>query len=119
MGKNKELKLGLIVVLLITLVSIGGCAPAGGEGEGTSILPMVIFIALLFGMMYLVLIRPQRKRQKEHRQLVEELRKGDRVVTAGGIYGVIESISDDSVVIKVESGMTIRVAKGSVASLMI
>ena len=113
MGKNKRLNLGLIVVLLITLVSIGGCAPAGGEG--TSILPMIIFIALLFGMMYLVLIRPQRKRQKEHQQLVEELRKGDRVVTAGGIYGVIESISDDSVVIKVESGMTIRVAKGSVA----
>jgi len=113
MRKNKELKLGLIVVLLVTLVSIGGCVPGGGEG--TSIWPMVIFIALLFGMMYLVLIRPQRKRQKEHRQLVEELRKGDRVVTAGGIYGVIESISDDSVVIKVESGMTIRVAKGSVA----
>ena len=88
MGKSKGLKLGLIVVLLITLVSIGGCAPAGETGEGTSIWPMVIFLALLFGMMYFVMIRPQRKRQKEHKQLVEELQKGDRVVTAGGIYGV-------------------------------
>jgi preprotein translocase subunit YajC len=65
--------------------------------------------------MYLVLIRPQRKRQKEHQQLVEELRRGDRVITAGGIYGEIESVSEDSVVIKVESGVTMRVAKGSVA----
>ena len=65
--------------------------------------------------MYLVLIRPQRKRQKEHQQLIEELKKGDRVITAGGIYGQIESISDDSVVLKIESGTTIRVAKDSVA----
>jgi len=65
--------------------------------------------------MYSVLIRPQRKRQKEHQHLIQELKRGDRVVTAGGIYGAIESISDDSVVIKVESGATMRVAKGSVS----
>ena len=64
--------------------------------------------------MYLVLIRPQRKRQKEHQQLIEELKRGDRVITAGGIYGQIESVSDDSVVLKVESGATMRVARSSV-----
>ena len=113
--KRKILNLGLIGGLLITLTSIGGCAPAGEPGEEASIWPMLIFLVVIFGLMYLVLIRPQRKRQKEHQQLVEELNRGDRVVTAGGIYGVIESISEDSVVIKVESGVTMRVAKGSVA----
>ena len=72
-------------------------------------------MVVIFGLMYLVLIRPQRKKQKEHQQLMSDLNKGDRVVTAGGIYGQIESLSEDSVVIKVESGATMRVARSSVA----
>ena len=114
--RRKMLNLGLIGGLLIILASMGGCAPAGGETGGeTSIWTMLIFLALIFGLMYFVMIRPQRKRQKQHQEMVEELRKGDRVVTAGGIYGQIETVSDDSVVIKIESGVTMRVAKGSVA----
>lgn len=113
MEKTKILNLGLIGGLLTSVVFIGGCVPADAEGEA-SIWPMLIFVVLLFGLMYFVMIRPQRKRQKEHQQLIEELKRGDRVVTAGGIYGVVESISEDSVIIKVESGATMRVAKGSV-----
>ncbi len=113
--KKRMLKLGLIGGLVIVLASIGGCAPAGESGEEASVWPMLIFLVVIFGLMYLVLIRPQRKRQKEHQHLVEELQKGDRVVTAGGIYGQIESVSEDSVVIKVESGVTMRVARNSVA----
>ena len=112
------LKAGLIVGLLITvLVFIGGCAPAPApEGEERGFdFSLIIFLVLIFGIFYFLLIRPQRKRQKQHDELVQELQKGDRVVTAGGIYGVIESISDESVVMKIESGVTVRVAKGSVA----
>jgi len=111
------LKAGLIVGLLITvLVLIGGCvsAPEGAE-EGGFDWTLIIFLVLIFGVFYFLLIRPQRKRQKEHQELVQELQKGDRVISAGGIYGVIESISDESVVLKIESGATIRIAKGSVA----
>ena len=112
------LKAGLIVGLLITvLVFIGGCAPAPApEGEERGFdFSLIIFLVLIFGIFYFLLIRPQRKRQKQHDALVQELQKGDRVITAGGVYGVIESISDESVVMKIESGVTIRVAKGSVA----
>ena len=119
MNKSKILTLALIAGLLITvLVFIGGCypteAPAEGEG-GFGNWTLIIFLVLIFAMFYFLMIRPQRRRQKEHQQLIEELKRGDRVVTAGGIYGVIESVSEDSVVIKVESGATMRVAKGSVA----
>ena len=114
MEKTKILNLGLIGGLLTSIVFLGGCLPTEAEG-GTSIWPMLIFVVLLFGLMYFVMIRPQRKRQKEHQQLIEELKRGDRVITAGGIHGVIESISEDSVIIKVESGATMRVAKGSVS----
>jgi preprotein translocase subunit YajC len=116
MNKSKTLTLTLITGLLITvLVFIGGCYPTGeGEGGGFD-WTIIIFLVLIFAMFYFLMIRPQRKRQKEHRQMMEELRRGDRVVTAGGIYGTIESVSEDSVLIKVESGATMRVAKGSVA----
>lgn len=110
------LKASLIVGLLITvLVFIGGCAPAPEGAEEGSPWSLIIFLVLIFGTFYFLLIRPQRKRQKQHDELVQELQKGDRVITAGGIYGVIESISDESVVLKIESGSTIRVAKGSVS----
>ncbi len=80
------------------------------EGMGGTI----VFLVLMFGMVYFVLIRPQRKRQKEHEELTRELKKGNKVRTAGGIYGVLESIGEETVVLKVESGATMRVAKDSV-----
>ena len=117
MKKKRMVKLVLIVGLLITLALIGGCfAPAGAEGEGGgSITPLIIFLVLIFGMFYLLIIRPQRRKQREHQELMVELRRGDKVITAGGIYGIIESTSDDSVVIKVEGGTTIRISRNSVA----
>ena len=113
---DKMLKLGLITGLLITVLAfIGGCVPADtGEEGGTSILPMIIFLVIIFGLFYFVMVRPQRRKQKEHQTMVQELQKGDRVITAGGIYGTIESLNEENIVIKVESGATIRVARGSV-----
>ena len=117
MGKDKMLSLGLIVALIVTLLFMGGCVPAGEPGEPTGGFDwtIIIFLVLIFGLFYLVLIRPQRKRQKQHQQLVEELKRGDRIITAGGIHGVIESVSEDSILMRVESGATMRVAKSSVA----
>jgi preprotein translocase subunit YajC len=114
MKRSKILGLVLIVAVLATMALLGGCYPAEGEG-GSSTIYMIVFLVLIFAMFYFLMIRPQRKRQKEHQQMMEELRKGDRVITAGGIYGVIENVSEDTIVIKVESGATLRLAKGSVA----
>ena len=110
-------KVGLVSgLLIIVLVIIGGCIPTETPegGGGTSIYPLIIFLVLIFALFYFVMIRPQRKKQKEHEMMVHELQKGDKVITAGGIYGVIESLSEDSIVIKIESGSTIRVARSSV-----
>ena len=109
------LKLGLIAVLLTSLlVFIGGCVPPEGtEAQGFD-WTIIIFLILIFGVFYFIMVRPQRKRQKEHQELTQGLQKGDRIITTGGIYGQIESMSDDSVVLKLEGGTTIRVARGSV-----
>ena len=117
---NKTWKIGIIAGLLIAvLVFIGGClAPAGGEAaeqNPNSTWYMVAFLVAIFALFYFVMIRPQRKRQKQQQTMIQGLQKGDKVITAGGIYGTIESVSEESVVIKVESGTTLRVNKGSVA----
>ncbi len=109
-------KLGLVPVILSTLAAaLTGCAPAASGNDQGSIVPTIIFMVAIFAVFYFLMVRPQRKREKEHEQMVRGLQKGDQVIAAGGIYGQIESISDDSIVIKVESGVTIRVARGSVA----
>jgi preprotein translocase subunit YajC len=113
--------LGLAVAAIGAVLLSGGCLPtATGTGDAdtgslaSSIWPMLIFIVVLFGLMYFVLIRPQRKRQREHQEMLTDLGKGVKVITAGGIYGQIESVSDDSFVLKIDSGATIRIAKSSV-----
>ena len=80
-----------------------------------SVWPIVVFLALIFGMFYFLMIRPQRRKQKAHEELMYGLRIGDKVVTSGGIYGKIKSISEESIVLEVESGAAIRVARGSIA----
>jgi preprotein translocase subunit YajC len=113
---NKVLKIALIAGLLIAvLVFFGGCYPAEGEeANPNATWYMLAFLVAIFALFYFVMIRPQRKRQKQQEEMMRDLQKGDRVMTAGGIYGTIESLSEDSVVIKVESGATLRVARGSV-----
>ena len=118
MNKTRLLTLALVAVMLITvMVFAGGCLFPTTEGEeaGGFDWTIIIFLVLIFAIFYFLLIRPQRKRQKQQQQLMEELKRGDKVITAGGIYGVIESVSEDSIIIKVESGATMRVAKSSVA----
>ena len=112
MTRHRISKLAWIMMLFLTPVAIGGCTPEGG---GTSsFLPLLVILALIFGMFYFLMIRPMRQRERKHDEMVEELEKGDLVITAGGIHGQVESISEDSVVLKVESGATIRVTKGGV-----
>ena len=116
MKKYKILVLGTIAGLLSGLLAFtGGCIPTEEGGEAVFDWTWIVFLVLIVGVFYFILIRPQQKRQKEHRQMMDELQRGDKVITAGGIYGRVESVSDDTVIIKVESGATMRVAKGSVS----
>ncbi len=79
-------------------------------------LPLIIFLGLFVAMVYFLMIRPLRTRERRHDQMVEELEKGDMVITGGGIYGQVESIDEESVVLKVESGALIRVSKGGIVT---
>ena len=75
---------------------------------------MVIFLVAIFAIMYFLMIRPRQKQQKQHEAMMQELRPGDRVIIAGGIYGQIESLGEDTVILRIESGATMKVARTSI-----
>ena len=95
---------------ILVLLQAAGAQAAPQTGMGS----FWVMILLLFGVMYLFMIRPQRKQQKEMEKFRNELKKGDKVVTAGGIYGVVEEIKDRSVLIKVDGEVKLRVDKNSI-----
>jgi preprotein translocase subunit YajC len=83
-------------------------------GSGYTMLPILLVIPV----MYLLMIRPQQKRQKQWQQMLAAIKTGDRVTTAGGIRGIILSIKDDAVVIRVApDGIKLEVAKIAIASV--
>ena len=100
---------------IISLGMLSSCVPATGESNSSGTIYTILFMVVLFGIFYFLIIRPQSKRQKEHQNLLSNLQVGDRIITIGGIYGRIESIREDSYIIKVESGELIRMAKSAIA----
>jgi len=82
--------------------------------NGASIWPMIIFLVAIFAVMYFLMIRPRQKQQQQHDEMTKELRVGDKVIIAGGIYGEIESLAEDTAILKIESGATMRVARASI-----
>jgi preprotein translocase subunit YajC len=88
-------------------------AMTGQETGSQGAMGMFIWIFLLIGIMYLFFLRPQAKRQKEHKTMLQELKKGDRVLTAGGIYGVIagEREKENIFIIKIADNVKVEIAK--------
>ena len=90
---------------------------AGSPAAGGSSLPMLLPL-LLIPVLYLVMIRPQQKRQKQWQEMLAAIKAGDRVTTAGGIRGIILSIKDDVIVIRVApDNVKLEVAKSAIASV--
>ncbi|OOG39246.1 preprotein translocase subunit YajC [Rhodanobacter sp. C05] len=86
--------------------------PAGG-GMFT-----IILMVVMFGAMYLLMIRPQMKRQKEHRELVASLSKGDEVVTNGGIAGRVDEVGETFITVEIATNVKVKVQKGSVQQVL-
>jgi preprotein translocase subunit YajC len=92
-----------------------GTGGAGGEGAGgfAGFIPLI----LMFVIFYFLLIRPQQKRTKEHRQMVSNLKKGDRIVTSGGIHGRITGMDDATLTVEIADKVRVKVARGNVSAL--
>jgi len=90
-------------------------APAGGEGGNPimSFLPLVAIIAIF----YFLILRPQNKKQKETQKMLSALRKGDRVITVGGIHGVIQSVKESTVIIKVDENVKLEFNRAAISTV--
>jgi preprotein translocase subunit YajC len=92
----------------------GGTGGAGGQGGGLgAFLPLI----LMFAIFYFLLIRPQQKKAKQHKLLLADLKKGDRVVSSGGLHGVVTGLTDDVVTMEVAPKVRVKVSRGSIAGI--
>jgi len=96
----------------------GGGAGAGGAGGGGGLLasPFLMLI-VIFAIFYFLLIRPQQKRMKEHKDMLAAIKKGDKVITQGGIYGLVEEVGDKTITLKIGENTRVKFGKGYIAAL--
>ena len=93
-------------------MAAGEAAPQGGG------LQLVIMVAIFFGIMYFMIIRPQQKKAKEHNEMLSALSKGDEVVTSGGILGKVVKIGDNFIEIKISDNANIKVQHHAIAAVL-
>ena len=90
-------------------------AAGGAAGAFTSLMPLI----LIFAIMYFLLIRPQQKKLKEHKAMVEALRRGHQVLTQGGIVGKVMKVGEDGIVeVEIADGVKVKVLKHTIAQVM-
>ena len=100
---------------LIPVANAQTAAPAAAPG---GMLSTLLFPVILIAIMYFLMIRPQMKRQKEHRAMLDKLAKGDEVITNGGIAGTVVGIGENFFTVEVASGVQLKLQRGAITSVL-
>ena len=97
---------------MISIAYAMGQGGAGGEGAGgfTGFIPLI----LMFVIFYFLLIRPQQKKTKEHRAMISDLKKGDRIITSGGLHGRITGLDDTTLTVEIADKVRVKIARANV-----
>ncbi|MDR0956545.1 MAG: preprotein translocase subunit YajC [Endomicrobium sp.] len=114
--KNRINLINLLVLLFGSLVlpSLSYAQSGGGAMSFGGLVPLF----LIFVFFYLFLIRPQQKKAKEHQKLLNALKKDDKVITAGGVYGTVSSVKENVIDLKITDGVCIQVTRQSIAAVI-
>jgi len=95
-------------------------AQAAGGADGAGALMQFAPLILIFVVFYFLLIRPQQKKQKEHKAMLEAIRRGDKIVTAGGLIGTVAKVvGDDELSVEIAEGVKVKVARGMVSTVLL
>lgn len=105
--------------MLLHLPAVGFLALAapGGQGEQPSLFIQLVPFLLIFAVFYFLLIAPARKKQKRHAEMLSQLKRGDRVLTTGGMYGTVVGLDDDVVQVRISDGVKVEMARHAIADL--
>ena len=95
--------------------ALGG---GGGGGQGGGGFGAFIPLILMFAIFYFLLIRPQQKKAKVHREMISTLKKGDKVVSSGGLQGVVTGLTDEVIIMEIAPKVRVKVSRGSVAVVL-
>jgi len=99
--------------LIDTAFAMGQAGAQGGQSGGiTAFVPLI----LMFVIFYFLLIRPQQKKAKEQQEMINNLKKGDRIITSGGIHGTITSLDDTTITLEIADSVKIKISRGNVGT---
>jgi len=87
-------------------------APGGAAGQGGGGFSGIFMMLVIFGIFYFILIRPQQKKMKEHKKMVENLKKGDKIITQGGMYGTVTSTGEHKLTVEIADGVKVKLSRG-------
>lgn len=102
--------------LAFAMAGAPGGAP-GGAGGGMAAFQQIIPLVFMFAIFYFLLIRPQQKKAKEHKALLEAMKKGDNVITAGGVHGKVTAVENELVTLEVANNVNIKITKSYIAAI--
>lgn len=97
--------------------AMGQAGGAAGQGSGGLLSTPLFPIILMIGVMWFFLIRPQQKKQKEHREMLSNLKKGDRIITSGGLHGRITGITESALTLEIADKVRVKVSRSHVAGI--
>lgn len=90
---------------------------AGGPGGGMAAFQQIIPLVFMFAIFYFLLIRPQQKKAKEHKAMLESMKKGDNVITAGGVHAKVTAVDNDIVTLEIANNVNIKITKSYIAAI--
>ncbi len=100
---------------LLSLASTAGAESAPAPGGQGNLLGMLMPLGLFVVIFYFLIIRPQKKKQRKHDEMLSSIRRGDQVVSAGGFFGTVKEVKDDSFIVEIAEGVKARILKGSIS----
>lgn len=102
---------------MYSLIAMAPPQGSGGSPEGSLVSTLVMF-ALIIGIFYFLILRPQQKRQKERQKLLEAVKKGDKVITAAGLHGTIAGLDEKTVLLQVSDNVKMKFERSAIASII-
>jgi preprotein translocase subunit YajC len=92
--------------------------PQGGQNPTDSLISTLIMFALIIGIFYFMILRPQQKRQKERQKMLDQVKKGDKVVTAGGLHGTVAGIDEKTILLQVADNVKMKFDRSAVSVVL-